>query len=357
MRRIWVQLAVLLACCGLAHEAAADGKCANVDCNAVQKICYATLDLDPVTCGLYYGCCYGQNEKPSSELEPPEPADSALTVGPAEIVTATAPSGASAKKTCVILAADKNGRVFYNWWKTGQGGHGWKELEGGRQTDATPAGALVGKYLFVMIKGLDKKIYLNQGDIASKFNGWQNMGFASEVAPSAASSGNTAVAVAVKKGRVYYNWWQLGQGGSGWKSLQNNITTDVAPAASLIGGYLFVVIKGIDGNLYLNQGGLGKPFVGWQRMGDLQTNRAVGATSSGDTAAVVATNREGRVFYNYWKLGEGGHGWKELEGGGRTDAAPAASLVGDYLFVAIKGPNGNIQLNQGNLENPFVGWR
>ena len=36
---------------------------------------------------------------------------------------------------------------------------------------------------------------------------------------------------------------------------------DAAPAADLVGpqhNYLFVAIKGLDGNLYLNQGSLGR---------------------------------------------------------------------------------------------------
>lgn len=30
-----------------------------VDCGWAQFFCFASLDLDPVSCGLYYGCCQG----------------------------------------------------------------------------------------------------------------------------------------------------------------------------------------------------------------------------------------------------------------------------------------------------------
>ena len=79
------------------------------------------------------------------------------------------------------------------------------------------------------------------------------------------------------------------------------------------------------------------------------TDVAPGA--AGEISVMVATSPDGRIFYNWWKLGEGGHGWVELEGDGRTDAAPAAALVGDnssYLFVVIKGLNGQLYLNQGS---------
>ncbi len=63
-------------------------------------------------------------------------------------------------------------------------------------------------------------------------------------------------------------------------------------------------------------------------------------------------------FYNWWRLGEGGHGWRKIDGDEGPDAAPTATLVGDtdsYLFVAVKGLDGQIYLNQGELDGQFVG--
>jgi hypothetical protein len=90
------------------------------------------------------------------------------------------------------------------------------------------------------------------------------------------------------------------------------------------------------------------------------TSTAPGAAGYGNYTVVVATGYDGRIFYDWWKLGEGGHGWRKLEGNGRTDVAPAAALVGDdstYLFVAIKGLGDQLYLNQGELGGPFVGWQ
>jgi len=117
------------------------------------------------------------------------------------------------------------------------------------------------------------------------------------------------------------------------------------------------MIKGLDGNLYLNQGNLGKPFVGWQPM-HFQTTVAPGATSAGRTSVVVAADKEGHIHYDWWDLGQGGSGWREIEGKWQTNAPPAATLVANnYLFVMIKGLDGNLYLNQGNLGKPFVGWQ
>jgi len=183
------------------------------------------------------------------------------------------------------------------------------------------------------------------------------------VAPGAGSSGNTTALVVTRTdSRIFYTWWDLGQGGQGYGELDGGGRADAAPAAALVGpqhDYLFVAIKDPDGNLLLNQGVLGKPFVGWESM-NFQTGVAPGLASSGNTSAVVAVSADGRVFYDWWDLGQGGHGFTELDGGGRADAAPAAALVGpqhDYLFVAIKDPDGNLLLNQGELGKPFVGWQ
>jgi hypothetical protein len=92
----------------------------------------------------------------------------------------------------------------------------------------------------------------------------------------------------------------------------------------------------------------------------VSTNTAPDAASSGNTTALVVTRTDDRIFYKWWDLGQGGQAYGELEGGGRTDAAPAAALVGpqhNYLFVIIKGLDGNLYLNQGELGKPFVGWQ
>jgi len=364
---------ILLASLVLARDAFADGngKCSSaVNCDAAKTFCFAALDLDPINCGIYYGCCYGAPSLPIGDPDcrnqpcgPGCPSDlciqsgQALTVGSPTIKTDLALGASAVGNLSVEVATDRQRRVLYNWWNLGQGAHGWSALDG-RNTNAAPAAALVGrKYLFVVIKGVDGTLYLNQGDVTKPFIGWQPMGFQSALAPGAASSGNTtAVVAANKQGKLFYTWWTLGQGAQKWAELDGQRSTNVAPAAALVGNYLFVVMKGLDGSLYINQGALGKEFVGWQRMG-FQTDVAPGAASAGNVSVVVATDKQGRIFYNWWAIGEGSRGWHELEGHGQTNAAPAAALVRNYLFVIIKGLDGNVYLNQGDLGKPFVGWQ
>jgi hypothetical protein len=76
---------------------------------------------------------------------------------------------------------------------------------------------------------------------------------------------------------------------------------------------------------------------------------------AGDSA-LFTKSLDGRVFVNRAALGQTGEDWVEVEGGARTDAAPAAAAVGRRVFVAIKGIDGRILVNQAELGHPFGHW-
>ena len=208
---------------------------------------------------------------------------------------------------------------------------------------------------------MDGNVWINQGELGKPFVGWQSgHDFETNVAPGAASSGENFVFLAKHPdGRTFYNWGTLGGGGSGWIDIGGQ--TQTSPAAALIGTYLFVAVRGMDGNVWINQGELGKPFVGWQSGHDFETNVAPGAASSGENFVFLARhqdgakNPDGRTFYNWGTLGGGGSGWIDI--GGQTQTSPAAALIGTYLFVAVRGMDGNVWINQGELGKPFVGWK
>src|SRR5262249_55139166 len=123
---------------------AAAGDCSNVNCDAVKSICFGLLDLDPVTCGIYYGCCYNKSELPVGDNDcrgnpcgPGCPSDlciqsgvlqEGLTVGPAQIKTDVAPAACASGLLSVMVAKGTDGTVSYNWWNMGQGARGWQTL-------------------------------------------------------------------------------------------------------------------------------------------------------------------------------------------------------------------------------------
>jgi hypothetical protein len=86
------------------------------------------------------------------------------------------------------------------------------------------------------------------------------------------------------------------------------------------------------------------------------TDVSPAVTGVGDNVYFFAKSLDGRIFFNRAKLGQGGVGWVEVEGNGRTDTAPAAGAVGNHVFVAIKGTDGHIYVNQADLGQPFGQW-
>jgi hypothetical protein len=292
--------------------------------------------------------------------------------------------GAAAFGDSVMAVAtkiDKSGRgisdgsIFYNWWNYGGGGHGWIELEGGGRTNAAPAASFVRRGdigteldMFAVIKGLDNNVYTNTGGgFGNPFNRWVLLpGLQTNVAPAAAVANsllpvvgaNEPIVVATDTaGRISYNR----RDGSGWREPDGDGRTDAAPAAAVVDGdYAEIAIKGLSdgsgvGGLFLNQGHLGASFTGWESM-NFQTRVAPALTSSGNTIAIVAAAPDGSVFYDYWGLGEGGHGFQSVGAEGGTNAALAAALVRDALYILAKGLDGNLYLKQGTLGGSFTEW-
>jgi hypothetical protein len=86
------------------------------------------------------------------------------------------------------------------------------------------------------------------------------------------------------------------------------------------------------------------------------TNLSPALAGAGNTIYIFATTRQGRIMYNYAKVGEAGVGWHEVEGGGQTNCAPAAAAVGNHIYLAIRGLDGTVQINQADVGHAFGGW-
>jgi hypothetical protein len=254
---------------------------------------------DPKDCGTDNSDCKNFSGSVPS-LWPSDPAGSFANSAAAQGFSGTASvqsapgfstGFATAGSLIVEAAIDPQKRVFYTWWIQGGAGKGWKELNGNGRAVSAPAIALSQTTLFAVIKKSDGYLYVNQGELAQAFTGWHRMPFQSRyapaistsmnsvvvvaVSPSAASSnGNTVVVVKDINGNMQYNWWAIGQGGH-WQptgdSLPVGLATEAGPSKTVgpsvtltIDNYLFVSLPSATGKLFLDQGDLGKPFVGWR---------------------------------------------------------------------------------------------
>jgi hypothetical protein len=89
----------------------------------------------------------------------------------------------------------------------------------------------------------------------------------------------------------------------------------------------------------------------------IQTNVAPAATTVGSYVFFFATSTDERIYYNRARLGQASEGWFEVGGNGRTKDPPSAAAVGTYIFIVIKGLDGNIYVNQsGDLGHTFLTW-
>src|SRR5438552_928340 len=83
------------------------------------------------------------------------------------------------------------------------------------------------------------------------------------------------------------------------------------------------------------------------------TDVAPAVAGVGNSVYFFAKTRDGRIMYDWAVLGKGGHGWRGMEGSGRSNAGPAAGAVRDHVFVAIKGLDGYVYINQADQGHPF----
>ena len=63
-----------------------------------------------------------------------------------------------------------------------------------------------------------------------------------------------------------------------------------------------------------------------------------------------------RIYVNSALNDQPFYGWREVQGGGRTNAALAATAFGDRLYVLGKGTDNNIYVNSARKDQPFDGW-
>ena len=284
--------------------------------------------------------------------------------------TSLGPAASSSGSRTFATVIDAAGHFAYRWWDANGPVHGWTMVPPNPReqfaSDAPPAVALVanGTYVFLIAKATNGQLYLNQGwptnDGLYDFLGWQHLSGTAIAAPAAASSGNRSVAVYTRAdGRMFYDWWDLGGGGHGFREVPGGGLTDAAPAVTLVanGTYMFVLAKGLDNRLWVNQGTPGGAFAGWRPM-DVATNVAPGAAASANRSAALITTPDGRILYDWWDLGGGGHGFHEIDGGGRTNVSPAAGFVdsGALLYPLVTGRDGNVYTNQGAPGGSFSGW-
>lgn len=282
----------------------------------------------------------------------------------------SSPTGACIGSELFVVGSCGDGQIVVCQAHFGQAFSEWRAVNGHGGTDTAPAVTAIRSSLFIFVKGLDQRIYLNQAPVtpatsvprefARAFSGWfevQGQG-QTDVAPAAATVQDTVfVFIRHLDGRILVNQADFGHAFGSWFEVQGNGRTDAAPAAAALRNTVFVFIKGLDQRLYVNQAELGHPFSGWfELQGGGLTDVAPAATAIGDSVFVFIKGINGRIYVNQAQFGHGFSGWFEVQGNGLTDCAPGAASVANSVFTFVKGLDAAPWVNQAEYRHAFSGW-
>jgi hypothetical protein len=177
------------------------------------------------------------------------------------------------------------------------------------------------------------------------------------LAPAATSAGNRTANLVVSGGRVLYDWWDLGAAHHGFVEVPGGFRAVTTPAAALVGNgsYLFVVAIDVNRQLWLNQGTLGGAFNGWLPM-HIYSNVPVAMAASDDRTVLVVTEPDNTVWYDWWNLGGGGHGLRQIPGGATYDPPAVGLMYGTFICVVEHAPDGHAYSTRGLPGGPFTPW-
>ncbi|HJQ35700.1 MAG TPA: hypothetical protein VKB93_01045 [Thermoanaerobaculia bacterium] len=264
-------------------------------------------------------------------------------------ITDAAASATVYNGSMYLFAKGKDAKLYVNRGRTdGSGWGAWTEVAGAGYTNAAPASAAHGGNLYLFAPGIkDHAVYVNKFN-GKAWSGWSQLpgGGLTDVALTAAT--HKGEVYLFGKGladhKVYVNKWS-GKAWTGWSEVPGGGYTDAAMAATSAGGKLHLFARGIkDRGVYVNT--LTNSWSGWQRLGTGTTRLGLGATTSGNTAWVVAVDDAARHIWTSGSTGGAWSAWSEVPGGGITDAPVAAITSGGKISLFARGvKDGRIYVN------------
>ena len=96
---------------------------------------------------------------------------------------------------------------------------------------------------------------------------------------------------------------------------------------------------------------------GWfEVQGDGRTDAAPAAASLGNRIYVFVKGPTGLIFRNSARDGQAFEGWAEAQGNGQTNTSVAAVTFSNWLYLFSKGNDNRIYYNAARGSEPFRGW-
>jgi hypothetical protein len=293
------------------------------------------------------------------------------------------PGAAASGNRTVVVVTTPTGELEWSSWNLGQAGTPWAPLPvKGQQrfTDSAPAVSFrtsaAGAIVLVAIRDReDGFIYESLLGPDQTLEGWVQIPAIVSSATPALSDGNLSsgipimVALSVPPdGQLRINTYLDAQPPAVpppdyWRATTPPVKSSGAPAAALVnaGRYIFIAANISAGagplTLQLIQG---DPYVPKMTVSNMnfQSGVSPAMASANNRTVIVATDKSGEMFYDWWDFGGGGHGWVSLGTAVKTQVPPAVALVdkGNYMFVMATDLNGQVRTFQGVVGGAEVGW-
>jgi hypothetical protein len=143
---------------------------------------------------------------------------------------------------------------------------GWSEVPGGGLTDDAPEGEVFESTLYLFVRGTDNHVYDNLLTVNGVWSGWalvpsstitRNTGADPE---AVVFNGELCIFIQITGGaatgnRIYQNCLTPGASGSwsGWIEVGGGGRTPSGPGAAVAGSTLYLIVRGTDDAIYLNQ--------------------------------------------------------------------------------------------------------
>ena len=170
----------------------------------------------------------------------------------------------------------------------------------------------------------------------SSWKVWKELDGGGRTFDAPAATGSVDAFVRGTDNRVFQNHFLSGTRWDKWNPV-DGMTTPSAPATTVLGGALYVFVRGMDDLIHFNR------FVGnwegWKPVpGGERTQDAPGVA-----AGVLAVRRaDGAIRFNTFDGPTSWRGWDDVPDGGRTPSAPAITDFGAGFFLVVRGIDNGI---------------
>jgi hypothetical protein len=231
----------------------------------------------------------------------------------------------------------------------------WKVVPTGCTCD-TPAAAVYDEKLYMVVRSMDgSSLFFGWVNLVDdSFSGWNWISGSTSSAPMLTCYSIADDLVLVVRGmdnRIYYRIYDcVLDEWDDWIVIPRGHTCD-RPAASVVGDYLHLVVRGMTGHgLYYKTFQVTTPdFLGWDDMsGDTPSTPTLAQTMCG--FYLVVRGMDDTIYYNAWS--DGWNGWTQIpEALTRArEYGPAVAISENKLHLVVISTNTNLYHSNLDLE-------